>query len=296
MKNLWGIDLGGTKIEGVIVEKNALTSPLKRLRVETEASRGYQHIITQVKKLAFQLGTGELNGEPLRIGIAHPGTLDPQTNTIKNSNTTCLNGKPLYDDLRSVLQAEIRMANDANCFALAEACYGAGVGCQTVFGVILGTGVGGGIVINKQPLPGLQGIAGEWGHNVLEDDGPECYCGKRGCVETIISGPALEHYYASLSGEKRSMTDILRRQDDIFASQTLERLTNGFGKAISVVVNILDPDCIVIGGGLSNISALYSEALVALRKNVFNDRLRTVLSMNQLGDSAGVFGAALLWA
>ncbi|MGI9544947.1 MAG: ROK family protein, partial [Cyclobacteriaceae bacterium] len=202
MDNLWGIDLGGTKIEGVVLRSNEDPSVLSRQRIDTEADQGYEHVLQRIKVLIDHIAV-EVGHHPQTIGIGTPGTLDPPTQTLKNSNSTNLNGKPFKADLEKVLGFPIIMANDANCFALAEARMGIVPDicpdAKVVFGVIMGTGVGGGIVINGKVLAGAQGIGGEWGHTFLDDSGGQCYCGDIGCTETIISGPALERYYQTHS-------------------------------------------------------------------------------------------------
>jgi len=299
MGPLWGIDLGGTKIEGVILEDREMPRPLKRLRIPTEAGQGYDHIIEQIVRLVEVL-TIEAGIKPGSLGIGTPGTLEPSTQLMKNSNTTCLNGMPLKRDLEIALGIPIKMANDANCFAMAETHMGAAKdmkGVQTVFGVIMGSGVGGGLVINGQLLNGKQGIAGEWGHNFLDEDGGDCYCGKKGCIERIISGPALEGYYQNLVGNKLPMAKIVERHqngDDKIATQTVHRLLQFFGKGMAQVINIIDPDIIVLGGGLGKIDLLYSDGVWEVEKHVFNNSLDTTFVRPKLGDSAGVFGAALL--
>ncbi len=303
MQTLWGIDLGGTKIEGVVVQADKFSRVLARQRIPTESAQGYQHIVSQIVKLVRMLEEAT-NSKPTTIGIGTPGTLDPGTQTLKNSNTVCLNGMPLRHDLEAALGIPVQMANDANCFALAEATMGVcselSKSPEVVFGVILGTGVGGGLVVNNKVLGGRHGIAGEWGHNVLDDvEGEPCYCGKMGCVETILSGPALQRYYARLSGNNLPMKDILKRYEageDIHAASTIKRMLYYFGKAIAVVINITDPDVIVLGGGLGNIDLLYTEGAREIEKWVFNPRVETLLLKPKLGDSAGVFGAASLVA
>ncbi|MEO6037443.1 MAG: ROK family protein, partial [Saprospiraceae bacterium] len=212
MSNCWGLDMGGTKIEGVILESRENPKVLHRMRIPTEAHQGYRHIIGQFAKLVDQLRAAS-GSEPDSIGIGHPGTLDPNTGTIKNANTTCMNGQALNVDLKKDLGVPVRLANDANCFAVAEALMGAVPDAlpqaEVVFGVIMGTGVGGGWVIRNKVWNGRQGIGGEWGHNFLDASGGPCYCGKIGCVETVISGPSLERFYTEKSGGYRKLRDIV---------------------------------------------------------------------------------------
>lgn len=300
--HLWGIDLGGTKVEGVVLKSAKQPEVLFRDRLSTEAEKGYDHILGQIKKVVEQMET-KSGFKPTQIGIATPGTLDPLLGTMKNCNSTSLNGKPLKADLERLLAMKIKMANDADCFALAEANMGVVKekfpDANVVFGVILGTGVGGGIVVDGKVISGLQGIAGEWGHNFLDESGGPCYCGKTGCVEKILSGPNLEKHYELLSGNRKSLKDIYAsavNNTDETAVKTMKRLTHFFGQALSVVINILDPDVIVIGGGVGNVDLIYSEGVESLRKHVFNNRLDTPVVKPKLGDSAGVFGAAYLVA
>ena len=308
MQTYWGIDLGGTKTEGVVLSAPSPDAVIIRKRIDTEAHNGYDHILSQIVHLIDML-KGETGLTPERIGFSTPGTFDPARQAMKNCNTTVLNGKPLKQDLARLLNVPVELANDANCFALAEATLGivpdVVPAYQTVFGVIMGTGVGGGIVVrdkgkNKRPfvLNGLQGIGGEWGHNILEENGHSCYCGKRGCVEQVISGPALQRYYQQISGEERTMQEIMDRYqqgNDLVASQTINRMLEFFGRGISVIINILDPDAIVLGGGLGNIDLLYTEGVERARKYIFNSReINTRFLKPKLGDSAGVFGAAML--
>lgn len=300
MGPIWGIDLGGTKIEGVVLENSDELNVLRRTRIPTEAGKGYTHILKQIHRLTEVLST-EVGVLPQRIGICTPGALDPITHLMKNSNTTCLNGQPFKQDLQDILGIPIAMANDANCFAVAEAKFGAVQEvmpeAQMVFGVIMGTGVGGGLVIDGKVWNGRHSIGGEWGHNFLDESGGDCYCGKVGCVEQVISGPANERYYKSLTGEHLKLQEIVtrfREKTDPAATKTIERLLHFFGKGLSSVVNMLDPDAIVIGGGVGNIDLLYNEGLEELKKHIFNPRLDTKILKPKLGDSAGVFGAALL--
>ena len=300
MSLLWGIDLGGTKIEGVVIEDATSMNVLKRMRLPTEQEKGYVHIVRQVYKLVETL-TAEVGMRPSKIGIGTPGTLDPMSQRLKNSNTVCLNGKPLKSDLENLIGLPFEMANDANCFALAETKMGVVrevmPNAKTVWGIIMGTGVGSGIVMNGQVLKGRHGIAGEWGHNFLDESGGDCYCGKTGCVEQLISGPALARFYQDKSGTDLKLPEIVGHyyggRDDV-AKATMGRLVKYFGKAVANVVNVIDPDVIVLGGGLGNIDLLYSEGVEEVRKHVFNDKLETLFLKPKLGDSAGVFGAAFL--
>ncbi len=300
MEKLWGIDLGGTKIEGVVLENSNDLKVIRRFRLPTEADKGYAHIQNQIKKL-IEVLSSEVGFRPKKIGIGTPGALDPITGTLKNSNTTCLNGMPFKADLEKLINIPVFTANDANCFAVAEAKFGAVKDkmpdAKVVFGVIMGTGVGGGIVIDGKVLNGRQGIGGEWGHNFLHESGGNCYCGKVGCTEQIISGPALQRYYKSLTGNSLHLKDIVEKHQnnsDESATKTVERLHEYFGKGISSIINILDPDAIVIGGGVGNVDSIYTEGVEAAKKHVFNPRLDTLFLKPKLGDSAGVFGAALL--
>lgn len=300
MMPLWGIDLGGTKIEGVVLEDKHNLNVLKRMRVPTESYLGYEHILKQIIKL-IEVMIAETGVKPEYIGFATPGTFDPQAKVMKNCNTTCLNEKNLPLDLERILNIPVNIANDANCFAVAEANMGIVPDvfpeAQVVFGVIMGTGVGGGLVVNGKIINGRHGITGEWGHNFLDDSGGPCYCGKVGCVERVISGPALEQYYNGLMGSKLRLPAIIDRHyqgQDELATQTFNRLIGFFGKSMANIINIIDPDAIVIGGGIGNISALYKEGVEEVAKYVFNPQVNTKFLAPKLGDSAGVFGAALL--
>lgn len=296
-ESLWGIDLGGTKIEGVIMDPAHPSQALHRLRVPTEAVKGYDHILSQFSNLISLLEEASGMKRPPRIGIGTPGVTTPKTGLLKNSNTLCLNGKPLAADLSRILGCEAILANDANCCALAEATLGAAKGYKTVFGIILGTGVGGGIVVNGEALTGPHGICGEWGHNPLRGEEAPCYCGRNGCVEMVCAGPSLERYYAARSGKAIRLPEIvtLASSGDGDAAATLERLRSKFAEALAAVINILDPDAVVIGGGVGNLDLLYEEKTrAAVTAFLFNDRFDTPLLKPSLGDSAGVFGAAML--
>lgn len=296
---LWGIDLGGTKIEGAVLPSPESTDPICRIRIDTESAKGYDHILGRIAELVDRMARETGLGRPERLGIGTPGAVDPPTGLMKNCNTTCLNGKPLLADLHKTLGMEVAIANDANCFALAEATLGAAKGARVVFGVIMGTGVGGGVVVRGRALGGLQGIGGEWGHNVIDPNGARCYCGRHGCIETVLCGPSLERFYASRTSERLKLKEIVKRRRagaDPDATATIDRLCEWFGRSIAQVVNILDPDAIVLGGGVGNVDELYTQGRDELRKWVFNTRLDTPLLRPTLGDSAGVFGAAMLVA
>ncbi len=295
MKHLWGVDLGGTKIEGIVV--NAETGEiLARERVPTEADQGYDHILSQIAGLIGIL-TEKTGLKPSSIGFSTPGALDPGRQTMKNCNTTALNGRNLKRSLEDLFGIRIELANDANCFALAEATEGAAKDLQAhvVFGIILGTGVGGGVVVNGKVLNGKHGIGGEWGHNTFDPEGEPCYCGKRGCNEKVFAGPALEKYYARLSGQKLSLKEVYRRhldKTDTYATQTVNFLTDAVAKAVSYIINVLDPDAIVFGGGVSHIEELYTDVPEKLKAHIFNNKeVETLFLKPKLGDSAGVFGA-----
>ena len=302
-ENLWGIDLGGTKIEGVILQSAAEPEVLFRDRVPTEASRGYEHMLSQIQLLIERMErVAGYRAE--KVGFGTPGTMIPQSGLMKNCNTTALNGRPLKADLEQLLGRPIGIANDANCFALSEARLGIVKqqfpDAQVVFGIILGTGVGGGLIVNGQVIEGYHGIAGEWGHNYLsETDGKPCFCGKTGCIESILSGPALEQYYAEQSGEKLELKEIMARATagtDPAAVRTLNRLTHYFAVALSGVVNVLDPDVIVIGGGVGNIPELYTTGVANIAQHIIDHQFEAPVVKPLLGDSAGVFGAAYLSA
>lgn len=302
MRPLFGIDLGGTKIEGVVLPEPGSVNPLARVRIPTESHLGYKHILNQVDRV-IKILESETVLKAEKFGIGTPGAHDPATGRHKNSNTTCLNGMPFLHDLKALTGLELAMANDANCFALAEATLGSVKenmpNARMVFGVIMGTGVGGGLVLDGKVWNGAQGIGGEWGHNFLDLSGGPCYCGKTGCLENVISGPALEKFYFSLSNQALDLKTIVSRyldETDPFASQTINRLLHFFGKGISALVNILDPDAIVLGGGVGNIDVLYTHGMEEVAKHIFNNRLGTKFFRPSLGDSAGVFGAAMLVA
>ena len=285
-----GIDLGGTKTEGVLVDEQFQV--IERKRVPTNQNNGYESILNIIKDLISDLK--EKNNEKTSIGVCTPGALSKESGLIKNSNTQCLIGKDLKHDLEKILEQEISIENDANCFALAEARLGAAKIHETVFGVIMGTGVGGGLVIDGKIHTGRTNIAGEWGHHCIKPNGNECYCGRKGCVETYISGPALEKKWNQLTNQNTSVLDIIKNsQENAYKTWKNEFLEN-FGLSLANVIDIIDPDAIVLGGGLSNIPFLYDEGKDLVYQNVFSDTVDTPILQNQLGDSAGVFGACIL--
>ncbi|MDX2245897.1 MAG: ROK family protein [Bacteroidia bacterium] len=300
MKPIWGIDLGGTKIEAVVLDTDNNYEVLSRKRIDTEATQGYEHIVSRILHL-LTLVEQETGLKPQKVGMGTPGAIDPDLGTIKNSNSTALIGKPLRHDLERQKGIPFFLANDANCFALAEAKMGTVperiAHAEVVFGVIMGTGVGGGIVVNGKVINGRHSIGGEWGHNFLDASGGDCYCGRIGCVERLLSGPASERYYQNKSGTFRKLRDIYTRSQegsDILATETIDRLIHFFGKALGPIINILDPEAIVLGGGVGNIDRLYTDGVKEVEKYVFNPRMETLFLKPKLGDSAGVFGAAML--
>lgn len=298
MSVLWGIDLGGTKIEGIVFDAHDHNNVLFRERIATEAEQGYEHLLSRLELMYSKMKAAS-PVLPGHIGIGTPGTLQPSTETMKGANTTCLNGRRLKDDVELRLNLEVRIANDANCFALAESTLGVGAAMEkkpeVVFGIIMGTGTGAGIVINGKVLNGHHGIGGEWGHNFLDADGGKCYCGRIGCVETVISGPALEAFYARRSGSTKTLRQISADVgSDVYAKETIDRLVRNFGKAVGAVVNIIDPDLIILGGGVGNVIQLRDGAHQAIAPYVFQSQFSAMIAAPVLGDSAGVYGAALL--
>jgi len=292
-----GIDLGGTKTE--IIALDADGRALLRRR-EPTPSDNYAFTLALLRKLVDD-AEREL-GATCSVGIGTPGALSPTTGLMRNSNSTCLNRQPLKQDLQRVLAREVRIANDANCFALSETIDGAAAGAASVFGVILGTGVGGGIVIHGHVIDGPNAIAGEWGHNPLpwprddERPGAACYCGRHGCIETFVSGPGLARDYAQHGGEAISAEDIAARASrETLAGTALARYEHRLARALASVINVMDPDVIVLGGGLSNIERLYKNIPALWAQWVFSDTVRTHLARNAHGDSGGVRGAAWLW-
>jgi predicted NBD/HSP70 family sugar kinase len=294
----FGIDLGGTKTEIIALDESR--SELLRRREPTPAG-DYDAMVALIARLVRE---AEIEiGKRGSVGLGTPGALSPATLTLRNSNSQCLNGRPLKKDVERAIGREIRIGNDANCFALSEAVDGAARGASIAFGAILGTGVGGGIVVEGRVLEGANAIAGEWGHNPLpwpqadELPGPPCYCGRSGCIETFLSGPGLAFDHARVTGEKLAPEDIAARAaHDDAASSTLARYEERLARALASVINVLDPHVIVLGGGLSNVERLYSNVPKLLTQWIFSDVVRTKLVRNYHGDSSGVRGAALLWS
>jgi fructokinase len=281
-----GIDLGGTKIEAVALDG---AREVRRKRVPTP--RGdYAATLEAVASLVREMGEGS-------VGVGIPGALSRLTGLVKNANSTWLNGRPLKEDLEASIGREVRLENDANCFALSEATDGAGQGAEVVFGVILGTGVGGGVVVHGRPLTGVNAIAGEWGHNPLPAPGaedlplPACYCGRAGCIETYLSGPGLAREHLALTGRSLNPEEIVALQ-----GESLRRYEERLARGLASVINVLDPDVIVLGGGMSNVGRLYTQVPRLWSRHVFSDHVATRLVRNAHGDSSGVRGAAWLWA
>ena len=294
-----GVDLGGTKIEALALSP----SGQERVRVRAPTPRGdYEGTLDAIVSLVEACTDGLAASEIAGVGVGIPGSLSPRTGLVRNANSTWLNGRSLHRDLQALSPWPVVIENDANCFALSEAADGAAHGCRAVFGVILGTGVGGGLVIDGHSQLGHNAVGGEWGHNPLpwpdaeEYPGPVCYCGKRGCIETFLCGPALERQFQELTCcvlDARAIAE--KAADGDFAAQTvLAVYSRRLAKALATVINIADPDIIVFGGGLSNISVLINDAAAQLPEWVFSDCFHTPLKVNKWGDSSGVRGAAQL--
>ena len=288
-----GIDLGGTKIEGVALD--ATSRELTRRRIATEPEGGPAHIISRIAGLYAGL-VHVIDDAPHTLGIGTPGAISPKTGLLKNSNTQCLNGQPFRAMLEAALGRGMSIENDANCFALAEALQGAGRGHDCVFGIIMGTGCGGGLVLGGKVRTGPQAIAGEWGHTQIDPAGALCYCGTRGCVETFISGSGLAARFARRFGRALTAEQIYAgsAQGEPDCVTTMEEFFAHFGRAVANLIDVLDPDAVVIGGGLSNIDELYTRGVAEVARCVFSDELTTPILKHRLGDSAGVIGAALV--
>jgi len=283
-----GIDLGGTKIETIILNPEGVE--VYRNRVLTLQERGYGAIVNTLAE-CYSNALTVINNKAHTFGIGTPGSISSKTGLMKNSNTTCLNGKPLLKDLQRLINRQVAIENDANCFAMAEAGMGAGKGYKTVFGVIMGTGCGGGVIIQNNVLRGLQTLGGEWGHMTIDPNGPACYCGKRGCVETYISCTGISDRYFELTGKRLPAIHVLESEQKE-ALEVKELFFEQFGRALSNVISIIDPDVVVLGGGLSNYMPLYAEGVERVKKDIFSDELITPIVKNKTGDSAGVIGAA----
>jgi len=293
-----GIDLGGTKIEGIAVDDKGV----ERYRLRVATPKGdYAAIVQAIAATVREIENAQ--GEKGTVGVGIPGAISPATGLVKNANTTELIGHPLDQDVAKALEREVRMANDANCFALSEATDGAGAGSRVVFGVILGTGVGGGIVVDGRILTGQHAIAGEWGHNPMawprddERPGPPCFCGRPGCNETFLSGPGLARDHRLHTGQDVKAPEIAARAEsgDPQALATMVRYVDRLARALAVIINVLDPDVVVLGGGLSNVARLYREVPLLVPKYVFSDQVTTPIVKAKYGDSSGVRGAAWLW-
>jgi fructokinase len=296
-KNRIGIDLGGTKIEILVLAPDGTEAYRERAPTPRDYDASIDAIASLVAKAERETGEGAT------VGLGIPGSPSPVTGTIRNANSTWLNGRDLAGDLATVLDRPVRLANDANCFALSEACDGAGRSAESVFGVILGTGVGGGLVVDKRILPGSQGIAGEWGHNPLpwpsdrERPGRACYCGRLGCIETFLSGPGLKSDHTEATGRDWEPEVIGRRAStgDLGARLALGRYISRLARSLATVINLADPEVVVLGGGVSNIPGLAVRVQDALEPFVFTDQVLTRVVRNLHGDSSGVRGAAWLW-
>jgi fructokinase len=291
----FGLDLGGTKMEAVLLEDTG--EIVWRERRPTPAE-DYHAIIEHIAELVA--GAEKESPEDITVGIGMPGSLSPKTGLVRNSNTQCLNGQAVKQDLESALARQVRLGNDANCFALSEATDGAGAGEKSVFGVIIGTGCGGGLVFDGHLQNGANGIGGEWGHNPLaaptaeELPGPACYCGRRGCNEVWISGSGFARDHAAVSGEKLTAEQIIA-SDSAAAKASFERLCDRIARALGAVINLVDPEVIVLGGGLSNADGLYTRIPEIWNQYIFSDVIETRLVKNKHGDASGVRGAAWLW-
>jgi fructokinase len=294
-----GIDLGGTKIEGIVLSASGGVSAGRRIATPRE---DYEGTVRAVAGLVSALEAE--TGARATVGVGTPGAISRATGVVKNANSTWLNGRPLHRDLERALGRPVRLANDANCFALSEACDGAAAGADVVFGVIIGTGTGGGVVIRQQVLTGPNAIAGEWGHNPLPWPGAEelpgepCYCGLCGCIETFLSGPGLAADHARVTGGARTSAEIaaLAAAGDAAAEATLQRYEGRMARALASIINVLDPDVIVLGGGLSKLDRLYVNVPAQWARWVFSDRVDTRLVAPLHGDASGVRGAAWLWS
>lgn len=289
-----GIDLGGTKIESILLSPNR--RELYRERVPTPTGNHYGLILKTVYAQVRAMAEKIPGNSDYSIGIGIPGAVQKETGLVHNANTTCLIGKPFQSDLETLCQKRIAMENDANCFTLTEALEGAGKGYGMVFGVIMGTGCGGGLCLDGKIWGGANGIAGEWGHFSMDPGGRPCYCGNRGCVETKISGSGVERAFFEIFGRPLKMKDIVQgyRQGDEPCKTVFLQFLEDFGRALGGLISVLDPDAVVLGGGLSRIDELYTLGVRQVQKYAFHKNIQTPVLKNKLGDSSGVIGAALL--
>lgn len=289
-----GIDLGGTKTE-IILTTDDPFEVLHRKRVPTSQEKGYHFIIEQLANLIIEFR--DLASDKTVVGMGIPGSINVKTGLVRNSNTQCLIGKRLKVDLEKKVNQAVWVENDANCFALSEARAGAGKGHKVVLGVIMGTGMGGGIVYNGELWSGLQGIAAEWGHTTIDIHGPLCWCGQRGCLEMYLSGTGISRMYKEKTGSVKSAEEIFslfERQTDSNATEVIEEFLYYFGRGMANLINTIDPNLIVIGGGVSNLAILYDKGIEQTKNQLFNTELDTPIVKNCLGDSSGIFGAAIL--
>jgi fructokinase len=300
-----GIDLGGTKIEGLAIDQHGRELARRRIPAPRgDYGRTLEAIVSLVRDVERDAGSAGT------VGVGIPGTISPATGLVKNANSTWLNGRPLADDLPRLLGRPVRFANDANCFALSEATDGAAAGTEVVFGVIIGTGTGGGVVVGGRVVTGANAIGGEWGHNPLpaprledgydERPGPPCYCGRSGCIETFLSGPGLARDYAAAGGDRDNPAgadaiDARAKAGEARAIACLDRYADRMARALAIIINVIDPDVIVLGGGLSNIDRLYESVPARWAPYIFSDRVVTKLVRAKHGDASGVRGAAWLW-
>ncbi|WP_298436070.1 ROK family protein [Geobacter sp.] len=287
-----GIDLGGTKIESVLLAPDG--AELSRRRVPSAAGEGYGAVVSALHTLVIAAAAELPAGAAYTVGVGIPGSVDAVTGLVRNANSTCLIGNPLQHDLETLLGRPVGVRNDADCFTMAECRMGAGRGYGLVFGVIMGTGCGGGLCIDGTVREGPHRIAGEWGHLSVDPAGAPCYCGNRGCVETKISGSGVERAFREAYGDPLAMAEIVAgaRSGEPRCAAVFERFLDDFGRALGGLISILDPDAVVLGGGLSNIDELYARGVERVRHHAFHDDLRTPILRNLLGDSAGVLGAA----
>lgn len=289
-----GLDLGGTKIEIMLTEENGI-DVIERKRVPTQKQNGYEELLNQIAGLIKEF-QAKVDGD-YSVGMGIPGSVSPKTGLVQNANTTCLIGHPLPDDLEQLTGHKVTIENDANCFALSEALLGAGKGYGCVLGIIMGTGMGGGIVLNGELWHGINGNAGEWGHTCLDVNGPTCWCGQKGCMELYLSGTGIQRDYKEMAGKEKSLPDIYQsylKKDDPHSEKTIENLIFNFGRCMANLVNIFDPDVIVVGGGVSNLPILYNEGQKSTDALLFNGEYPVPILKNKMGDSSGIFGAAML--